>query len=94
MVCVRFLGCGGSERFVQRWNSPYLEIHSSEGALHKSKNSLALDDLRFSKKLNDTIYLMVRNCTQRLFTIVFTDIVKLVGSPLGKMVSKPKIQDR
>ena len=50
MVCVRFLGCGGSERVVQRWNSPYLEIHSSEGALHKSKNSLALDDLRFSKK--------------------------------------------
>ena len=50
MVCVRFLGCGGSERVIQWWNSPYLEIHSSEGALHKSKNSLALDDLRFSKK--------------------------------------------
>ena len=50
MVCVGFFGCGGSERVVQRWNSPYLEIHSSEGALHKSKNSLALDDLRFSKK--------------------------------------------
>ena len=50
MVYVRFLGCGGSERVVQRRNSPYLEIHSSESALHKSKNSLALDDLRFSKK--------------------------------------------
>lgn len=50
MVYVRFLGCGGSERVVQRRNSPYLEIHSSESALHKSKNSLALDDLRVSKK--------------------------------------------
>ena len=50
MVYVRFLGCGRSERVVQRRNSPYLDIHSSEGALHKSKNSLALDDLRFSKK--------------------------------------------
>ena len=52
MVYVKFFGCGGSERVVQRRNSPYLEIHSSESALDKSKNSLALDDLRFSKKLH------------------------------------------